>query len=176
MAKVNVQKLAQTGVVFGILALAISWLYSIVSPKGIANISFAFADIDVASALQSGVDTSLAARILSPLSGILPQTGVFMSLLGVGVAGLIVIVVGGYLYELIPYRAKSKQMKLMAFALYGSVAVGAVLAFMAGTITSMISWGYLQVIAGTAIAFLIVALVYVFVANRFMPKIAIIPE
>lgn len=176
MAKVNVQKWAQAGIVFGILGAVISWLYSIFSPNGIANISFAMADIDVASKLQQGIDTSLGAKILGPLSGILPQIGWFSALLLVAVSGLVVFVFGRYLYEWIPVRARTKQGKLMYVALWGSLAVGMILSLMGGTIADMMSWSFLWITVATAIAFLITALIYVYVLNRFMPKIAIIPE
>ena len=176
MGKVNFKKWAQVGIVFGLLASGISWIYNWLFSNGIANISFAFADIDVGSALKQGVDTSWAAKILSPVQGIFPSTGIIGSMLMVAVAGLIVMVAGRYIYEMATfYRAGGKKAKLVAVAIYGSLAVGAVLSLIAGTISSMLTWGYVQVIAATAIAFLIVAVVYV-ILNNYMPKIAVIPE
>jgi len=177
MAKVNINKWAQVGVVFSLLAASISWLYTLFFKNGIANITFAVADIDVGTALKGGVDTSLGGKLIGMLNGIFPIGGTWIgNLLTLAISGFIVIVAGRYIYEWFTFfRARSSRVKLMTVATYGSLLVGVILALMGGKITGVLTWGFLQVMAATAIAFLIVASVYLLV-NKFMPKIAILPE
>ena len=178
MGKVNFKKWAQVGIVFGLLASLLGWLTSMLPFKnGIANISFAFADIDVGSALKTGVGSGIGEKIVSILNGIVPIGGTTLGgLIAVAVSGLAVMVAGRYIYEMATfYRAGGKKAKLVAVAIYGSLAVGVVLSFMAGTLASMISLSFVWITLATIIAFLMVAVVYV-IANNYLPKIAVIPE
>ena len=177
MAKINLKKWAQAGTMFGILAALISLAYTAIFKNGIANISFVFADIDVGAALKSGTDTGIGGKLLGMLNGFVPVSGTMIgTLISVAISGFIVFVVGRWVYEKATFfRAKGNRTRLMAVALYGSLIVGAALALISGKISSLITWGFLQVTAATAIAFLIVASVYV-ILNNFIPKIAILPE
>lgn len=175
MVKINYKGWAKAGGVFGILAWIIAWIFQKVMPEGgLATISFAAVDVDAASRIKAGVDTSLGAKIMSALQGvpIIGQSGIY-NFLVIIVSAIAIFWVGRTLYNYLP-KGKTPVTKLLLVATYGSLVVGIILGLLAKTATAIPIW--FGTVLATLIAFGIVALVYVGINRKISAKIAPIPE
>ena len=110
-----------TGISYG-LGLA----YARFFPQGIGNIAFSVVDIPVRQQIQSGIDTTLAGKLLSYLGGIIPQGGLVGALLMLFVASFVIVLLGGYISERINF-GKSPETRFAVGLTLASVVIGALL-------------------------------------------------
>lgn len=140
----DIKKIAMAAVGVGLISWLLGWLYKTYFKEGIANISFSAVEIPVKAQIQSGVDTTLAGKLLGYLGGVIPQGGMVMALVTLYVAALIIVWLGSYISERINL-GKSENMKFALSMTLAAVLVGIVVGYMSPSIGS----------TGTAIAMLI---------------------
>ena len=113
----------------------LSWIYSKWFAGGIAKISFAVlpVDINVGQQVASGVDTSLAGKLLGYLGGAIPSS--FQAFAALFVASFLVVTLGMWLNEQAKL-GKSPASKFAFSMAFGSLAVGAI----TGAFSPSIGW------------------------------------
>lgn len=178
MGKINYMKWGQAGIAFGFLSYLISLIYQFLFKGGIANFSFAIADVDVSNTLKSGVDSSLGTKILGLMNGIIPSGGWLFNVLAITITGIVVFVLGRLAYEYIPrLKTNNKAQKLMTVSVMGSIIVGVALSLMSGNFSVHPSLTWLWIILATAIAFFINSVIYVWLGSvKSLEKLMPVPE
>ncbi len=146
--KIAMTALGVTGVSYGL-----GWLYNKFFAEGIATLTFSAINVDVASQIKAGIDTSLGGKLLAYLKGVIPAGGTMSALLTLFVAAFIIVWLGGLVRDKINY-GKTDNAK---FGFGMAIAAGLV-----GLVTGALSpsIGYLGAALALLIYYSVIALVY----------------
>lgn len=137
------------------VSYGLSWAYGKFFAGGIANLTFAITpvDINVGKQIASGLDTSLAGKLLSYLGGNIPS-GV-QPVLMLLVAAFLVVLAGVFLNEQLFNIGKTANAKFAFELTLGSVAIGLIAGYLSPSIGAI----------GTAVSMLIYFVIVVAVYN-----------
>ena len=165
----DTMKYVKAAIGVGIVSWGLAWLYKMVSPGGIANITFAFTpiDVNVGKQIAAGVDTSIAGKLLSTLGGVIPSgIAPYVILFG---AAFLVLLAGHWMNSSFVKFGKTPNSKFAADLTLGALGIGLVAGYASPTI------GYLGAAIALGIYYFIVAMAYnglrKFGASEFLPTI-----
>ena len=102
-------------------------------PQGIGNLAFATVDIPVRQQIQSGIDTTIAGKLLSYLGGVIPQGGLVGALIMLYVAAFVIVLAGALISERITF-GKSPETRFAVGLTLAAVLGGLVLGTMSPSI------------------------------------------
>ena len=147
-----------------VISWLLTWVYSFFK-GGIANITFAAIDVNVGKQIASGLDTSLAGKLIGSMIGAVPaglQTFILLF-----VSALAIVILGRWVNEQLGNQGKTPNTRFAFDLTIGAVLVGLVLGLISPSI------GALGGVVALGIYFLIVAGVYSllrnFGAQNFLP-------
>lgn len=158
-----------------IVSFILTWIYSkFVPAKGLVTISFAVVDVNVGNQIRSGIDTTLAGKLLGSLIGSVP-VGVQTFVL-IFVASLIVIGIGSWLNRQLggPY-GKTENTRFAFDLTFGTIAVGLLVGWM-NKAGNPLSIGAVGTALALFIYFIIVAGVYALLRNWGMKDFLPTPQ
>ena len=151
-------KLFKVSAAVGGTSWVLAWLYSKFAPGGIAKISFSVlpVDINVGNQIASGINTTLAGKVLGTLGGSIPASITTILTLLLAAAG--VVFVGNFLDQQFGISgfvgAKTPNGKFAVKMGIGAALIGMIAGWMSPNI------GTIGIVIAMVLYYLIVAIVY----------------
>lgn len=151
---VDLKKAAGAAVGVTAISYGLGWAYNKFIADGIATLTFSAVDVNVASQIKAGVDTTLAGKLLAYMQGVIPSGGIWGALIMLYVASFLVVLIGGLIGE----RIALGKTDVARFGIGMGLAAG-VIGLIVGSMS--VSVGAVGTALAMLIYFGIVALVYV---------------
>lgn len=153
------------GATVGLASTLLAYIFGNLLKGFGATITFATYDVNVRQQLEQGIATgatkTLSEKFLGLISGLIPAT--FQEYALVFIAGIITVVVGQYLVDLLNVKVKNQ---LWAVMVAGTVGLSAIVKF-----TSVLTLSYIPVLVGLGIYFAIVTFaIDQLVKNKVIPS------
>jgi len=155
---VDYKKSAMAAVGVTVISYGLGWVYSKYFADGIATLTFSAVDVNIASQVKSGIDTSLAGKLLSYLGGVIPVGGTMNALLTLFVASFLVVVLASFIADKITVG----KTETTRFGVSMAIAAG-VIGLIVGSISPSV--GSLGTGIAMLIYFSIIALIYSALSN-----------
>ena len=96
---VDYKKTAMAAVGVTAISYGLGWVYNKYFADGIATLTFSAVDVNVASQVKAGIDTSLAGKLLGYLGGVIPVGGTMNALLTLFVASFLVVMLASFIAD-----------------------------------------------------------------------------
>ena len=160
----RVQGWGLVGALVGLTAAVISKFYP---SGGLLNLKLASPiSLDIASKLKAGLDTTISEKVFGFFNGLLPINGNVW--LMAALTGAILMILGRYLLDWIPFfKPRTTMQKMTLVLFYGSVVVMLYL----GTLSPALNVTFISVLGTLLVYFAILALISLLVINTMKVKI-----